>query len=200
MEWRCKEHQFAPRPNSLLLLLLTRTKLLLLLLTRTKPLPSYQLPPTVPDGSAISRMFSAVLLRRDRLHFLDIQVISAFLQRAAHHGGCNQLIPAPPHHRSSLPGGAEQAVNFAPHRAPRRRQAREHARVRLGRPAARAKRSADQPGRPSRQVDAERVARQPGRGGHERRAGAADALAVRLDAEAKTCALRHGGTAAGLER
>ena len=48
MAWRCKEHQFAERIlNSLPMLV-----------ARIEPLSGYQLPPTRPDGNAISWMFS----------------------------------------------------------------------------------------------------------------------------------------------
>ena len=48
MEWRCKEHQFAKR------ILIS----LPILIARFEPLSGYQLPPTRPDGNAISWMFS----------------------------------------------------------------------------------------------------------------------------------------------
>ena len=63
MAWRCKEHQFAERIlNSLPMLI-----------ARIEPLSGYQLPPTRPDGNAISWMFSTAL----------IQVISVCLQRSS---------------------------------------------------------------------------------------------------------------------
>ena len=63
MAWRCKEHQFAER------ILNSLPKLV----ARIEPLSGYQLPPTRPDGNAISWMFSTAL----------IQVISVCLQRSS---------------------------------------------------------------------------------------------------------------------